>query len=183
MTPAAGAERMMTGWLAALLMWEFGYQPRHRSTRQAVTSAGRLPEDDWDDHSFGQPGPPDWPGAPSDASWLAGPVGRPDYLDQLTSDEIRRLLEGCALDDVTRNVPDLVHAIGHSSHTTATLTSAWSNFRQSTRDAYALRLRARNKAARGEHDNLGARLLAAEAVELKLRQADDAWRLITNGLP
>lgn len=175
-----GAERMMTGWLAGLLVWDIGYRPRHRSTRQALVGAGRLPPRRWDDLAGAAgTGGPDWSDEVTGASWLAGPAGQPDFLDQLTSDEIRRLAEGFALGYTTRNVPELVQAIGHSSHTAATLTSAWREFRQSTRDVYALRLRTRDWPGfcwRMSPDS-------CPELELKTRQADDAWWLITNGLP
>jgi hypothetical protein len=176
-----GAERTMTGWLAGILIGDIGYQPRHRSTRRDLAGAD-LPVSEWDDHSCGWDEWPDYRDAPTDPSWLVGPAGQPDILDQLTSDELRRLLEDCALDDVTKNIPDLVRAIGHSSHTTATLTSAWREFRQCTRDAYALRLRTRGGWAESFGDDQG-HYPGADAVALKLRQADDAWWLITNGLP
>src|SRR5262249_58044643 len=100
----------------------------------------------------------------------------------LTSDEIRRLAEGFALGHTTRNVPELVQAIGHSSHTAATLTSAWREFRQSTRDVYALRLRTRNWTGFYWREDPNS-CSNADALELKVHQADDAWWLITNGLP
>lgn len=174
-----GAERMTNGWLAGLLVSDFGYRPRHRSTRQALDGAGRLPRRGCNDPARAADG---WPDSATDASWLAGPAGQPDFLDQLTSDEIRRLAEGFALGHTTRNVPELVRAIGHSSHTAATLTSAWREFRQSTRDLYALRLRSRSWTGfywREDPDKCSD----ADAVEVKTQQADEAWWLITNGLP
>lgn len=173
-----GAERM-NGRFAGLLMGEFGYRPRHRSTRQALVSAGRLPQREWEDHARIAD---DRPEMATDAKWLAGPAGQPDSLDQLTSDEIRRLAEGFALGYCTRDVPELVRAIGHSSHTAATLTSAWREFRQSIRDLYALRLRTRNWTGFCWQEGQGLSQ-DADAVEMKVRQADDAWWLITNGLP
>lgn len=177
-----GAERMFIHGFAGLMMWDFGYQPRHRSTRRALVSAGRLSLDGWDDPPFPGDGRPDWPESQTDASWLASPADEPDLLDQLTSDQLRRLLERCALDDRTRNIPELVLAIGHSSHSAATLTSAWREFRQATRDSYALRLRTRRWTEFFGREDLGTHP-DEDAVELKLHQADDAWWLITNGLP
>jgi hypothetical protein len=171
----------MNGWLAGLV-GDFGYRPRHRSTRQALVGAGRLPQSEWDHPASLVDDRPDWPDTATDASWLAGPAGQPDLLDQLTSDEIRRLAEGFALGYSTRNVPDLVQAIGHSSHTAATLTSAWREFRESIRDMYALRLRSRNWTGFYWREDEGSHSDAA-ALEQKARQADDAWWLITNGLP
>ena len=162
-------------------MGDIGYQPRHRSTRRDPADID-LPESEWYDHPGGWDDGQYYREAPTSRSWLVGPVGQPDVLDQLTSDELRRLLEDCALDDVTKNLPDLVRAIGHSSHTTATLTSAWREFRQCTRDAYALRLRSRDRWAERLGDDHGQHP-GGDAVALKLRQADDAWWLITNGLP
>lgn len=179
--PGTGAERM-NGWLSGLLAGDFGYRPRHRSTRQALVSAGRLPQRKRDGLACDADNRPDWPEVATDASWLAGPAGQPDVLDQLTSDEVRRLAEGFALGYNTRNVPELVKAIGHSSHTAATLTSAWREFRQSIRDLHALRLRTRNWTVPCWQPNeVSSR--DANLVELKASQAEDAWWLITNGLP
>ncbi len=93
----------------------------------------------------------------------------------MTFSEIRRILEGCALADPTTVVPDLVQLIAHSSHTPATLASAWSDFEEATRDVYALHLRIRDWSAlfkRDEPDEAGA---------LMLNYADEAWRMITLG--
>jgi len=180
--PGMGAERMMTGRQAGHLVRDCEYRPGHRSTRQELVGAGRLPGRGWDDPARVADGRPDWPYSATDASWLAGPAGQPDSLDQLTSDEIRRLAEGFALGYTTRNVPELVQTVGHSSHTAATLTSAWREFRQSTRDMYALQLRTRSPTGSYRRDDLD-KCPDADAVEVKARQADDAWWLITNGLP
>lgn len=98
-----------------------------------------------------------------------------DFLDQMTFGEIRRILEGCALDDPTTVVPDLVQLIAHSSHTPDTLASAWSQFEEATRDVYALHLRIRDWSALFRRDE------PDDAIALMLSYADEAWRMITLG--
>jgi hypothetical protein len=192
-----GAERMaMTQWLPGR---HLGYQPRHRSTRQTAADIEWLVTDEWDEPS------PDWDDEPTDAGQLAdpepeldqltqadqalqpdesGPVsqGESDLHDHLSSDQLRHLLEGCALDDVARIVRPLVQIIAHSSLSTTTLASAWGEFRRSTRDAYALHIGACRWSDFFKREELGF-YPAQDAVELKLREADDAWRLLTTGVP
>src|SRR5262245_48436232 len=100
-----GAGRRTKGWVAGLLVWDLGYQPRHRSTRRVMYGTD-LPDPEWDDRSYGQGQWPCCRAVPTDPSWLVGPAELPDVLDQLTSDQVRRLLEDCALDDVSKNIPD-----------------------------------------------------------------------------
>lgn len=92
------------------------------------------------------------------------------------------MLEGCALDDVARIVRPLVQIIAHSSHTATTLASTWGEFRRSTRDAYALHVGACRWSDFFRREELGF-YPAQDAVELKLREADQAWRLLTTGVP
>jgi hypothetical protein len=99
-----------------------------------------------------------------------------DLLDEVTFCEIRRILEGCAIDDPTTVVPELVQLIAHSSHTPATLSRAWSEFEEATRDVYALRLRLRDWSALVEPDEPDD-----DALALMLGYADGAWQLITRG--
>ena len=103
-----------------------------------------------------------------------------DFLDQLTFGEIRRILEGCALEDPTKVVPELVQLIAHPTHTPATLTKAWSEFEEATRDVYAMHLRHRDWWALFRRDEAGSRR-DEDATALMLSYADDAWRLITRG--
>jgi hypothetical protein len=236
--PGMGAERMvMTQWLTGVMWWHFGYQPRHRSTRQ-VTDADWLATDgwveplpDWEDADPAEADPADAdpadadpadadpagadpaeaelepdanldteahldtethlepqassqshddPRSPADESSPASQKG-PDLHDHLTSDQLRHLLEGCALDDVARIVRPLVQVIAHSSHSAATLASTWGEFRKSTRDAYALHVGTCRWSDFFRREELGS-YPAEDAVEMKLRQADHAWRLLTDGV-
>jgi hypothetical protein len=180
--------------------WHFGYQPRHRSTREDMADADwhttepwDAPTQDWDrlldnPEPAAEPSLPASEGPASEGPVSEGPVsGRPvsegtqDFVDQLTGDQLRQVLEGCALDDVERIVRPLVKSIAHSSHTATTLASAWSNFQRSTRDAYALHVGASRWWDFFKREELGSHP-AEDAVELKLREADDAWWLITNGV-
>jgi hypothetical protein len=191
-----GAERMaMTHWMPGR---HLGYQPRHRSTRQAA-DVEWLATETCDEPSF------EWDYDPTDAGQWASPGPEADQLkyddqslqldepgpasqagpylhDHLSSDQLRHLLEGCALDDVARIVRPLVQIIAHSSHTTTTLASAWGEFRKSTRDAYALHIGASRWSDFFRREDLGF-YPAEDAVELKLREADHAWRMITTGMP
>src|SRR5215472_6274037 len=195
-TPGMGAERMaMTQWVPGRL---FGYQPRHRSTRQAA-DVEWLPAETWDEPTF------EWDYDPTYAEQRADPEPQADQLtqddqalrsdefgpasrsesdlhDHMSSEQLRHLLEGCALDDVARIVRPLVQIIAHSSHTATTLASAWGEFRRSTRDAYALHIGASRWSDFFRREELGF-YPAEDAVELKLREADNAWRFITTGVP
>lgn len=149
--------RWLTRW------WHSGYQPRHRSTRRAAADAEWL-EPAWK--------PADESGRQTDS----------DFHDHLSSDQLRHLLEGCALDDVARIVRPLVQIIAHSSHTATTLASTWGEFRRSTCDAYALHVGVCRWSDFFRREELGF-YPAQDAVELKLREADHAWRLLTTGVP
>jgi hypothetical protein len=138
----------------------------------------RIDQDTW--HGFS----PSQPGRPTSARPWADPNEitdvTSDFLDLLTIGEIRRMLEGCALDDVSQIVPELVGLIAHSSHTRATLTSAWHEFADATRDAFALHIRLRDGSdcfgrAQFGTDN------RADAVVAMMTYADEAWQLITRG--
>ncbi len=161
-------------WLALGLLGEHRYQPRHRSTGRTGNGFDE-PDPYWMANLSG-------PGsgraaASSSAERLEFDDDHPahDFLDQMTFGEIRRILEGCALDDPTTVVPDLVQLIAHSSHTPATLASAWSQFEEATRDVYALHLRIRDWSALFKSDE------PDDAVALMRSYSDDAWRLITLG--
>jgi hypothetical protein len=174
-----GAERMGMTWLTGVLPLETGYQPRHRSTRRDELDVDRL-EDSWHDplpepeNGLADAGPS------SEMVEVAEDLPAQCFLDQMTVGEVRRILEGCALHDVTRVVPELVQLIAHSSHTPATITRAWSEFEEATRDVYALHLRIRNWSALFRRDELGA-CPYDDAAESVLSYADYAWRLITRG--
>ena len=182
----------MTHW------WQLGYQPRHRSTRRAEA-------DEWlAANTWGEPAPA-WDDAPTDAGQWADPQPRAAHLtqadqapppdesdpvgqgesslhDHLSGEQLRHLLEGCALEDVARIVRPLVQIIAHSSHTATTLASSWSEFQRSTRDAYALHVGVCRWSDFFRREELGF-YPAQDAVERKLREADHAWRMLTTGVP
>lgn len=198
--PGMGAERMaLTNWFTGRSRRRFRYQPRHRSTRRAEADVEWLAASTWD-----EPGPAG-DDEPTDAGQWADPEPQADQLtkaclapkpgqrgpasqgdsyfhDYLSGEQLRHLLEGCALDDVARIVRPLVQIIGHSSHTTTTLAIAWGQFRRSTRDAYALHVGACRWSDFFRREDLGF-YPAEDAVEMKLREADYAWRLLTTGVP
>jgi hypothetical protein len=174
-----GAERMGMTWLAGVLPLETGYQPRHRSTRQGEPDIDQL----GDSRLESLPEPESNPAAARPSSKMVEVTEDSPaqcFLDQMTVGEIRRILEGCALHDVTRVVPELVQLIAHSSHTPATITKAWSEFEEATRDVYALHLRIRKWSALFGRDELGA-CPDEDEEENVLSYADYAWRLITRG--
>jgi hypothetical protein len=130
---------MVMTWLAGfLLLGDTGYEARHRSKRQAGPGVGRLayhPQG----HASGaaddyQPGP----GAPVATLWMPSPPAAPEFPDRPAGNQLHGVLEGCALDDLTRIIPELVQAIVHSS--ADTMTSAWNDFREAAWNARALRL-------------------------------------------
>jgi len=156
-----------------------GYQPRHRSTRRDELDTDRIGAS-WHD-PLPEPGSrPAAAGPSSEMVEVREDSPAQCFLDQITVDEVRRILEGCALHDVSRIVPELVQLIAHSSHTPATITRAWSEFEEATRDVYALHLRIRNWSALFRRDELGG-CPHEEAAESVLSYADYAWRLITRG--
>ena len=167
-------------WLSVAAQSRGAYRPRHRSARQNA------------DSDFGMTG---WQSRPPRIHWdvagaapAAGHAGiayqppEAASLDRLTIGELRRILEGCALDELGRVVPELIQLVAHSSHTRATLAEAWNDFEEATRDAYALQLRMRDWSEFFRHDELGAQPDDA-AVAIKLTDADEAWRLIICGVP
>jgi hypothetical protein len=114
---------------------------------------------------------------------LADDSENPDSLNYFTRGQIRRILENSAINDhLTKTIPELARVIAHSSHTTATLARAWSEFQQATRDAYGLHLGQRAWWEFFSRQDLGS-CPQENAVEIKLSRADDAWCLITNGEP
>jgi hypothetical protein len=181
MQPGTGAERTLMGQLACVLGWKAGYQPRHRSPRWGYTESAWLAQQELEDPLT----EPNWSALGQDFSadeaWTDDDAADADFLDQLTSGQIRRMLENYAINDEQAGaVPDLVQTIAHSSHTDETLTSAWDEFHEAVRDAHALHL---SKRAWWEffcRQDLGS-CPQEEAVEIKLNDADDAWCLIMNG--
>jgi hypothetical protein len=180
-------------WLAGLLRRDNDYQPRHRSPRReaADDELGVLPPglsagwyDDlpaWDSEQAGQRSEPVKPGLSSDAPARSEDDQSGDFLDQLTIGEIRRILEGCAVNDPAEVVPDLVGLIAHSSHTPDTLLQAWAEFEEATRDVFALQHRSRDWSAFFSQDQPGPAHDTDPVAVMRL-QADEAWRHITCGL-
>jgi hypothetical protein len=170
---------MALSWFAGVLVSDTGYQPRHRSIRRTGNGFDRL-------DFTGEGVLPESESSPTEADPFAGPLvldedqESQDFLDQLTFGEIRRILEGCALDDPTKIVPELVQLIAHSAHTPATLTRAWREFEEATRDVYAMHLRNRDWSAVFRRDEASSDP-NEDATALMLSYADDAWRLITRG--
>lgn len=196
--PGMGAERMVMTHRLAGVSRHFGYRPRHRSTRQEA-DAEWLATDEWDEPLPAWDDDPTYVGQwaysgpqadqlpQADQALLpdeSGPASQEEsnLHDHLSSDQLRHLLEGCALDDVARIVRPLVQIIAHPSHTAATLASVWGEFRRSTRDAYALHIGASRWSDFFKREELGF-YPAQDAVERKLREADHAWRMLTSGLP
>jgi hypothetical protein len=179
-----GAERMAMTWFAGVLLADTGYQPRHRSTRQIGHGIDGIDRTGQDDMSGQGAVPADAADANSSAATtalaLAEDQPAQDFPDQLTLGQIRRILEGCALDDPTKVVPELVQLIAHASHTPATLSAAWSEFEEATRDVYALHLRLRDWSALFRCSEVSTEA-DEDAATLMLSYADDAWRLITLG--
>jgi len=91
------------------------------------------------------------------------------------------MLEGCALSDVSRILPELVRVVAHASHTTASLARAWNELSGAVQDAHALNEGTRRWPDLFDRADLGS-CPDAEALEIKLGQAERAWRLITNGV-
>ena len=126
-------------WLAGfLLLGDAGYEARHRSKRQAGPGIGRLgqhrPEYPSAATDYYQPGPD----SPAAVSWMPSPPAAPEFPDLLSSNELHRMLEGCALDDLARIIPEIVQVIVGSSADTET--SAWNDFREAAWNARALRV-------------------------------------------
>jgi hypothetical protein len=172
---------MVTTYVAGfLLLWDAGYQPRHRSTRRAALSAGWQAQRTRDDPSRAWAGRPAGPGSPAAPSWMASPPAEPAYPDQHPGGQLRRMLAGCALDDLIRIVPEIVQVIALSS--VATMTTAWNDFRQANRDPRALCLGTGRWSEYFERANAGS-YPEEDAVVIRLGQADDALWLITKGHP
>lgn len=177
-------------WLTGAVPAEARHQPRHRSTRRGETLIDQY-DRAWRDCSLGfagrpaDPGPV-WPVSPvrplrpvSETSEATDAQAGESFLDQLTAGEVRRMLEGCALHDLSRAMPDLVQHVAHSSHTPATISKAWSEFEEATRDMYALQLRGdRSAVFRGTEQNSYP---DREMTAIVRRYADHAWQLITRG--
>jgi hypothetical protein len=175
-----GAERMLMTWSAGfMLLSDAGYQPRHRSKRRAGLGLGRLTQRTREDASCARVSRPARPREPRTASWLASLPAEPAFPYQLERGQLRRMLETCAVDDLTRIIPQIVQVVAHSS--AETMTTAWNDFREATKNGQPLGL--------DDHDcpflhpaNPGS-YPQENAVVIKVGHANDVWWLITNGLP
>jgi hypothetical protein len=178
--PGMGAERMLMTWSAGfLLLSDTGYQPRHRSKRRAGLGLGRLTQRTREDISCARVGRPAGPTEAVTASWLASPPVEPVFQYQLERGQLVRMLEACAVDDLTRIIPQIVQVVAHSS--AQTMTTAWNDFREATKNAQSLGLEGHecpflHPANPGSYPE-------EDAVVIKIGQANDVWWLITNGLP
>jgi hypothetical protein len=63
---------------------------------------------------------------------------RHEFSDQSASNQLYRMLEDCALDEIARIMSEMVQVIVRSS--AETMTSAWNDFREAAWNARALRL-------------------------------------------
>jgi hypothetical protein len=133
---------VVTSLASFLLLWETGYEPRHRYSRREI-GIGRLGRRQRKDPFGAEAGGTDEPGWPTQAPWLPAPPPESEFPDRLENDELRRALEGCPLDELTRMIPEIAQVIVHSSG--YTMTTAWNDFRAATRnnpqeDAVVIRL-------------------------------------------
>jgi hypothetical protein len=132
---------VVTSLASFLLLWATGYEPRHRSKREI--GIGRLARRQRRDIFGAGVSGTDGPGWPAETSWFPSPPPEPWFPDRLESEQLRRALEGCPLDELTRIIPEIAQVIVHSS--AYTTTSAWNDFRAATRnnpqeDAVVIRL-------------------------------------------
>ena len=172
-------------WLSGfLLLGDAGYEARHRSKRQAGPGIGRLghrPEyssgaaaDDYE--SF-------W-GPPVTVPWMPSPRAAPESPERVAGDQLHRVLEDCALDDLARIIPEIVQVIVGSS--ADTVTSAWNDFREAAWNARALRVgpglwaEPMDPEDPDPYEEDEDSYPEEDAVVIKVGQAPDALWLITN---
>jgi hypothetical protein len=121
-----------------LLLWDTGYEARHRSRRQASPGVGRLGQRRRE-YPFGAAA--GWrsrPGSPVETSWMPSPLAAPEFPDRPEGNQLHRMLQDCALDDLAGIIPEIVEVIARSS--AGTMTSAWNDFREAAWNARALRI-------------------------------------------
>jgi hypothetical protein len=175
------AEPTVTTWFAGLLLlWDTRYEPRHRSKRQAGHGIVRYGQRGRERPAGAGVGRPPWPGWATDLSSPRTPHAEPDFLGQLAREKLLRVVEDCALDDLTRIIPEIVQVIVHSPANT--MTTAWHEFREATRNSRALRLGSHRWLDAFDSTNPGP-YPGEDAVVLKLGQAHEPLWLITNGPP
>jgi hypothetical protein len=171
---------MLMTWSAGfLLLSDAGYQPRHRSKRRAGLGLGRLTQRTREDASCARVSRPAGPREPRTASWLASPAAEPAFPYQLERGQLLRMLEACAVDDLTRIIPQIVQVVAHSS--AETMTTAWNDFREATKGPRPLGLEGHD--CPFLHPANPGPYPQENAVVIKVGQANDVWWLITNGLP
>ncbi len=178
---------MVVTWFAGfLLLWDTGYEPRHRSKRQVSPGIGRLGQR-WREYPFSAAaGRRSGSGSPVDASWMPSPPAEPEFGDQPAGSQLHRVIEGCALDDLAQIIPEIVQVIARSS--ADTMTSAWNDFREAAWNAQALRLGPGLWAESLDpspddpdpYPGEAATYPDEDAVVIKVGQAPDALWLITN---
>lgn len=176
--PGMGAGRMVMTLCAGFLLADTAYQPRHRSKRRNGLGIGRLPLRRREDPTGAIIGRPPEPRSATGDVWMPSPPGDPHFLDQLAAGQLRGLLEGCALDDLARIIPEIVQVIVHSSANPAA--TAWNEFQEATWNARALGLGSRRWLESYDRRNLGP-YPDEHAVVIKLGRAHDALWVITNG--
>jgi len=143
---------VVTSFASFLLLWESGYQARHRSRRGIGRLAGRQLKDPFDT-SVSPAAEPEWP---TETFWMPSPPVEPEVLDRLERDRLRRVLEGCPLDELYRLIPEIVQVIADSSANT--MTTAWTEFREDIWNNPQ-----------------------EDAVVIRLGRAHEPWWLITDG--
>jgi hypothetical protein len=145
---------VVTSFASFLLLWNTGYEPRHRYERETRFGLGRVARRLREAPFIAGAGPIG-PQSRAEDFWTLSAPAEPELVKRVQSDRLRRLLEGCALDDLTRMIPEIVQVMLHSSANT--MTTAWNDFREETRN-------------NPEED----------AVVIKLGRAHEALWLITN---
>jgi hypothetical protein len=115
-----------------LLLWDNGYQPRHRSSREVGFGFGRLARRRREEPVSARVGRPAGLESPAEKFWMLSPPAEPELLARVQSDRLRGVIEGCALDDLTMIIPEIVQVIARSSANT--VTTAWNDFREATRN-------------------------------------------------
>jgi serine/threonine-protein kinase RsbW len=173
---------MSISLFTGLPIWEPVYKPRHRSTRPARDSSGRLAQAERMTTPRLRASRPESQPSALRLTDLVNASAAPEVLNGLTGRQLRRLLEDCTCDDYVSAVPEIAYLIAHPSHSTKTLALAWDDFRQFTRSANALLSGTRHWWEFFDSgDEHASRADTAAAVMADL--ADDAWELITSGPP
>jgi anti-sigma regulatory factor (Ser/Thr protein kinase) len=163
-------------------IWEPVYKPRHKSTRPARNGSGRLAQAERMTSVRRRASRPESQQSSLRLADLVNVSSAPQLLDGLTDRQLRWLLEDCTDNDRVSAVPEIAYLIAHPSHSAKTLALAWDDFRQFTRASQALLAGTRHGWEFFDSgDQRASRADTAAAVMANL--ADDAWELITSGLP